>query len=64
MNTYAFPLGTDHVDYDATRVAADLRAQRGPSATAASRTRRHSVGALLGAMIRHTAHQGTTAHSH
>lgn len=29
MSTYTFPLGTDHDDYDATRVNADLRALPG-----------------------------------
>jgi hypothetical protein len=64
MNTYAFPLGSDHLDYDATRVAADLRAQRGSGATSANRSRRHSFGALLGSVIRHTTHHSTSAHAH
>lgn len=29
MSTYSFPLGSDHDDYDAIRVNADLRALRG-----------------------------------
>lgn len=49
MNTYSFPLGTDHDDYDATRVAADLRAQRGSArATGSSRSRRPHLADLLG----------------
>lgn len=62
MNSYEFPLGTDHLDYDATRVAADLRAQRGSDSTT-GRARRQSVGTLLGSVIRHTMHHDTAAHT-
>ena len=57
MNSYEFPLGTDHLDYDATRVAADLRAQRGSSSTVTGRSRRHLFAAVLGFRHGHPAHR-------